>query len=109
MSTKLEAEKFTEFQTRIKRKPVPPDQRGGETFDHNRDAPRRKRQAASVLDLMIDGKWRTRKQIAGETGEPEASVSARLRDLRKDRFGGWQVDREHIARGLWQYRVRRPE
>lgn len=82
--------------------------RGGDTYDETRDEPRLARQHQLVLDLMIDGRWRTLDRIAEATGEPPASVSARLRDLRKDRFGGWTVDREYLSDGIWQYRVLRP-
>lgn len=84
---------------------VPPailGQRDGETFDVARDGKRLNAQAADVFRLMQDGKWRTLADIADATGHPEASVSARLRDLRKV---GYTVDREYVSRGLWRYRV----
>lgn len=84
---------------------VPPailGQRDGETFDAKRDGKRLNAQAADVFRLMQDGKWRTLGDIADATGHPEASVSARLRDLRKV---GYTVDREYVSRGLWRYRV----
>lgn len=81
----------------------------GDTIDQERDGERLSRQARTVFNLMRDGKWRTLFAIASWTGEPEASVSARLRDLRKPKFGGYTVDREYIADGVWQYRVRKPE
>jgi hypothetical protein len=38
---------------------------------------------------------------------PEGSVSARLRDLRKDKFGGFEVERKRdsIEKGLFLYRL----
>lgn len=84
---------------------VPPailGQRDGETFDAARDGKRLNAQASDVFRLMQDGKWRTLSEIADATGHPEASVSARLRDLRKV---GYTVDREYVSRGLWRYRV----
>jgi len=38
---------------------------------------------------------------------PEASVSARLRDLRKAKFGGYRVERQRVreGRGLYHYRL----
>lgn len=77
----------------------------GETFDAPRDEVRLFRQLHSVHDLMLDGQWRTLERISDETGEPVASVSARLRDLRKPKFGGYRVDREYMSRGVWRYRV----
>ena len=78
----------------------------GETFDKDRDHFRLFPQLRCVRRLMLDGKWRTLQQISEATGEPVASVSARLRDLRKEKFGAYQVDREYVADGLWRYRVR---
>ena len=76
--------------------------RDGETFDEARDGKRLNAQAAHVFRLMRDGKWRTLAEIAEATGHPEASVSARLRDFRKV---GYTVDRQHVSKGLWQYRL----
>ncbi len=44
-------------------------------------------------------------QIEAATGYPQASISARLRDLRKPRNGGYTVERSHVHRGVWAYRV----
>lgn len=78
---------------------------GGRTYDPARDGKRLSDQLHAVFHLMCDQKWRTLEQISRETGGSEASVSARLRDLRKVRFGAHTVEREYIAGGLWQYRV----
>jgi len=43
--------------------------------------------------------------IVWPTSHPEASVSARLRDLRKEKFGGHVVERRAVKRGLFEYRV----
>ncbi len=77
----------------------------GATYDHGRDSSRLGDQMAAVFDLMKDGQPRTLAQISSIVSAPEASVSARLRDLRKPRFGGYQIDREHISRGLFRYRM----
>lgn len=70
--------------------------RDGETYDHERDGARLNRQAHAVYALMRDQRWRTLAEIAERLGEPEASVSARLRDLRKEKFGGFLVEREYL-------------
>jgi biotin operon repressor len=80
----------------------------GATFDQERDGPRLSSQLVRVQQLMMDGHWRTLEQIAEAVGSSEAGVSARLRDLRKLRFGGYQVDRQHLSGGLFRYRVRPP-
>jgi len=54
---------------------------------------------------MRDGNWRTLPQIHAATGEPEASISAQLRHLRKERFGGHTVNRRHIENGLFEYQL----
>lgn len=63
------------------------------------------KQAAAVLWHMRDGEWRTLARIAELAQAPQASVSARLRDLRKRKWGAWTVDRKCLGRGLWVYRV----
>lgn len=55
---------------------------------------------------MKDGSWHTLPEIAAGTGDPEASISARLRDLRKPRFGSYVVDRRRRSQGLFEYRLR---
>ena len=84
---------------------------GGETFDPASDTKRLNRQCLAVFNLMRDGRWRTPEEIEATTGIGWASASARLRDLRKPRFGGFLVDRQpkgDAARGLFQYRLRLP-
>ena len=81
------------------------EHRDGATYDAERDCLRLNRQARAVYDLMIDGRWRTLAVISERTCEPEASVSARLRDLRKARFGSHTVERRYVANGIWEYRV----
>lgn len=63
------------------------------------------KQFKAVRDLMLDGEWRSLRQIAATLGYPESSVSARLRDMRKPKFGGYVVERRHVERGLYLYRV----
>lgn len=79
--------------------------REGETFDRERDGVRLNKQASAVFSYMSHGEWRTLADIAANTGYPEASVSARLRDFRRPKFGGYVVERRYIANGLWQYRL----
>lgn len=79
--------------------------REGETFNRARDLSRLNQQARDVYEYMKHGQWRTLADISANTGHPEASVSARLRDLRKATMGGFTVERRYIAKGLFQYRV----
>jgi hypothetical protein len=80
-------------------------QRDGATYEHARDARRLAGQHCRVLAFMRDEKWHTLSEIALHTRDPEASVSARLRDLRKARFGGHTIEREYVERGLFRYRL----
>jgi hypothetical protein len=77
----------------------------GATYIRALDHERLGAQLLRVARVMADGAWHTLRGISGLTGDPEASVSARLRDLRKRKFGGHSVLRERVARGLWRYRL----
>lgn len=78
----------------------------GSTFEAEKDAERLGRQFVAVRDLMKDGKWRTLREISSITKGPETSISARLRDLRKERCGSFQVERRRASdTGLHEYRV----
>lgn len=83
----------------------------GSTFDAALDIERLGEQQRRVLAAMEDGAWRTLREIAAITQDPEASVSARLRSfnghdylkqffiMESERMPG--MDR----RGVWRYRL----
>ncbi len=75
----------------------------GSTFNEARDGKRLAEQAERVFNLMKDGQWRTLRQISAATGDPEASVSARLRGI--DGWQGWKKDRRNVGNGLYEYRI----
>lgn len=77
----------------------------GPAYDHARDSARLGSQLLRVKHAMRDGRWRSLSHIAELTGDPEASISAQLRHLRKPRFGGHTVERRHVAGGLFEYRL----
>lgn len=77
----------------------------GATFDAKRDGARLFAQLKAVQAFMADGGWHALAEISAATGHPQASVSARLRDLRKPARGGHTVERKYVSRGLWMYRV----
>lgn len=77
----------------------------GATYSPSRDGARLRSQMHAVRELMSDGAWRTLWQIAKEVEGSESSVSARLRDLRKDKFGGHTVERKYHGDGVWIYRL----
>jgi hypothetical protein len=78
---------------------------GGDTYNEERDGDRLRKQLRRVRRVMADEHWRTLDQIAAQTGDPPQSVSARLRDFRKDKFGAHTVERHWEGDGLWSYRV----
>lgn len=80
---------------------------GGETFDAKKDGPRLAGQLKRVYDVMRDGRWRTLQTLKHEAAPAtEAAVSARLRDLRKKKFGGFTVETKRADRsGVWVYRL----
>lgn len=77
----------------------------GATIDEKRDTPRLSGQMADIYNLMSDGHYRTLHAICERVGASEAGASARLRDLRKPKFGGHTVHRRHICNGLHEYRL----
>ena len=78
---------------------------GGKTYVPARDGNRLRRQLFAVKGVMADGKPHTLREISALVSAPEASVSARLRDLRKPQFGNHTISRRFIERGLFEYRM----
>jgi len=81
----------------------------GDTYDRERDHDRLNAQLRRVLARLQDRAWHTLGDLSSATGDPEASVSARLRDLRKEKFGAHVIERQYLSDGLWQYRMNDPE
>lgn len=78
----------------------------GPAYDPGKDFARLHAQTARIKDLMLDGEWRSLHEIAESTGDPEASVSAQLRHLRKPRFGSYRVEKRRRGDGgTFEYRV----
>ena len=77
----------------------------GETYDTQRDQVRLSSQLHAVCLILSDHRWHTLNEISKRINASEASVSARIRDLRKPKFGGHLIEREHVERGLFQYRM----
>lgn len=80
----------------------------GTSYDPQVDHDRLLTLQQKVMNLMLDYRWRTLTEIQRVTGGSEAGISARLRDLRKKRFGGYVVERRRrgaAKRGLYEYRV----
>ena len=78
----------------------------GKTYEPALDHARLTSQLDRVRELMRDGQWRTLHDIlVAVDGASEAAISARLRDLRKAKFGLFHVERRRVAGGLFEYRV----
>jgi hypothetical protein len=82
----------------------------GGTIEPALDAPRLGALLTAVRDLMHDGRWRTFAEIQSSIGMgSEGGISARLRDLRKERFGSHTVERRRRgvpSDGLFEYRLK---
>lgn len=81
----------------------------GYDYDDIRDRWRLLRQIDCILSITIAGDWWTIQRLVArlrkmfpDVGFPENSVQAQLRNLRKV---GYVVERRHVARGLFEYRV----
>lgn len=81
----------------------------GDDYDPKQDDARLLSQLARVFGLMRDEQWRTLQEIEKATGDPQASISAQLRHLRKSRFGSHEVEkrpRGERERGLYEYSLK---
>lgn len=77
----------------------------GADYQPDRDKERLVAQNARVLHCMKDGEWRTLGAIGEITGDPQASISAQLRHLRKKSHGSHEVNKRYIKNGLYKYQV----
>lgn len=65
-------------------------------------------QIKRIFGLVKDGKYRTLSEISQLTGDGESSVSAQLRNLKKERFGSHTLNkrrRGYPQEGLWEYQL----
>ena len=83
----------------------------GETYDPDLDHVRLTGQLKRVHSVLSDARWHTLRGISIRAEAPESSCSARLRDLRKDKFGAYIVDRKRdsINKGTFLYRLVKPQ
>ncbi len=84
----------------------------GDTYEPKFDSSRLRGEMARVYAVMkscwMRREWITLSEIAAITDDPEASISARLRDLRKAKFGAHTVNRRRRGdppKGLFEYQL----
>lgn len=77
----------------------------GSNYIPQRDDIRLRGQIKRVWDVMKTGEWLTLTEIAKATSDPEASISAQLRHLRKHRFGAHTIDKLYLGMGLYAYKL----
>ena len=82
---------------RAKGVPVNAPDFDGVTYDPERDKARLTGQLERVYEVVRHGDWHTLKSIAAITKDPEASISAQLRNLRKARFGSYDIRRKRVG------------
>jgi len=84
----------------------------GAVYDPEKDRERLTKQLVRVFTALRSGFWFTLREIENMTGDPQASISAQLRHLRKPEFGGYIIEKRRRGRdgnGTWEYRLRIPE
>ena len=77
----------------------------GSNYIPKRDDIRLTGQLLRIWGVMKSGPWLTLSEIAKATGDPEASISAQLRHLRKPRFGSHTIEKMHLGDGLFAYQL----
>jgi len=77
-------------------------------FFKKKEAYKAEGQNTRIKRLMDDGRWRTLAEISKRTKDPETSVSAQLRHLRKPQFGGFTIEKRRKnggKTGPYEYRL----
>ena len=80
----------------------------GSDYEPGYDDNRLRGQIARIYKLMQDRRWRTLSEIEEATNDPQASISAQLRHLRKKRFGSHLINkrsRGEREQGLFEYQL----
>lgn len=77
----------------------------GPEYEPDRDNERLDNQLMRVKTVMRDKSWRTLREISSITGDPESSISAQLRHLRKPKHGSHTVNRRSRKGNLFEYQL----
>jgi len=89
--------------------PTPPFHADGDSYVAALDGARLSKLAVAVRQLVTDRAWRTPGEFEHVLGRRWASISARLRDLRKLPHGGHHVEQRRVGgaeSGVFAYRWR---
>lgn len=62
-------------------------------------------QLVRVYEAIRNHEWWSLRDLSEAVGGSATSMSARIRDLRKDRFGGFTIDKQMTDPGLYRYRL----
>ena len=84
----------------------------GPVYDPELDQERLSKQIGRVYAAMSDNTWHTLSELEAVTTDPQASISAQLRHLRKERFGSYTIEKRRRGdetSGLWEYRLLPPD
>lgn len=80
----------------------------GKTYEPRYDCARLTGQLERVFVTMWGGEWWTLSDLARRVGAETQSISARIRDLKKMRFGNHTIEKRrkgNANNGLWEYRL----
>ncbi len=77
----------------------------GVDFQPKRDDARLSNQYIRIWNVMHGAGPQTLSQVSLKTRDPEASISAQLRHMRKARFGGHTIKKVYIGNGLYTYEL----
>lgn len=83
--------------------PVQTPRFDGSDYVPARDDTRLTGQLSRIWNLMQHGQKWTLRELAKATGDPESSISAQIRHLRKARFGAHDVRKEYLGGGIYRY------
>ncbi len=82
----------------------------GSHYDPKVDKQRLTQQMRGVYECICKGDWKTVEEIGTVTGYPQPSISAQLRNLRKKKFGGLDVEgRCRDGTKIFEYRLNNVE
>ncbi len=91
----------------------------GAYYNPPRDDRRLRKQIGRVWDVLSDGQPHTYEEIQRATaqmetcpnpgGDPQNSISAQIRHLRKPQHGSWIIDALSRRSTLYHYRMRNPD